>query len=415
MEYTCKETNKLLGIVLPIPYVMTDILIILDENNRLWYAPQKNTYLSFQLVEFTYDSENKVTTVQAASLGSVGQVKSLSHLKEKKDYYTIPTNEILNDVIDCDYIIEWGWSSLYIIGYLRKDFNRSSGFVFYDYDPIPYDIIDERHYHYIAHDVNIIKKRYFFIDYTHKTYREITSKFVDVIEHVFTNMTNHDFTLPYDWQNVFQGTTCSISDFVKEIKSICDFILDFNPYDIFESFRMRRVFSSKSHIDIFGETWTEKISYDSISMEYHDIYLNKWFPFPTGTEDGAEIYESQENKIKGNAYSEYSIQEHFDSLIRPYFNCLLDRFEKIKSGEIKYKPYTFFPEYFKIKEVYKLFNIRLKDIPRTHLFRLSPMYAENSDSYDDSQLKAFEKELINAIDYFNEYDRLSKTSENNNK
>ena len=162
MKYSCKETNNRLGIILPIPYIMTEIYVILDENNRLWHAPKSvadGSIESFGLVQFSYEGENQVTFIKALK-GYNAQVRKFRDLEEISNSI-IPTDEIGG--VDFNYlsIIDWQGGPLYICGYLLSDydFSYNRGLFSRQYD-------------------NILKKRYFLTDYSNKSYRELTGDFI---------------------------------------------------------------------------------------------------------------------------------------------------------------------------------------------------------------------------------------------
>ncbi len=318
MSYTESfETKSRLGILLPMPEnIAKHFLLILDENNKLWYSDFKvvdniSEIKPFCVVFFRFDDNNKITYIWAIDNPSWYEgIKCISLYKIRSVDFSFE---------DYKY---WEYGryqegGIAIVGYKKEN----------------------------AEDYSI--KRYFIIDSKEQSFHELPKAFGEFINKRYNNI---EQTFPVQ------------ANVINEIYNI---VKNFNPYEVFESYKIEINYWTHSRPgkeDYYYE-------YKSYSIKYIDDYLEKWFKnyritlhkdsgFTAFFErvNPYERFYNEENEAKEKAYREYNKQEHFDCLMKNHYSQILSHISEIMSDKFEYTSFEWLPEDIQIKKAYWHFN-----------------------------------------------------------
>lgn len=199
-----------------------------------------------------------------------------------------------------------------------------------------------------------IGSKSFFIDCNNCVYHELSSDFTSYIKER-TSFERRD-----------------LIDFLLfnplEIERIYDLVQNFNPYLVFESYKIQIEYKHMYHylvVDPYKE-------YDSIgrfktySISYFDEYLAKWFTIrenlldkktisdyePFKMDDFGNRFIEEENKAKAKAYAEYNQNEHFECLMQKQYRHIYKHVSLIKKKKTVYPQYKWLPSDMNIRNVY---------------------------------------------------------------
>lgn len=327
-----KENNLNIGIGVSIPNdsCFSDIWgLILDNTNKLWYYDSEKEYSMkrvglFQIVLFI-KNDNYVATNLIPCPRKLPEIDKISRLFFEgkgalSNLLNIPYNDIKNTSYGFDEI-------------------KYSNFGHYKLASISA-------FHYIQkkspHDKHT---RYFLKDDKNEKYTEVSDDLVKLLDNGIQGDENIKF--PIDG---------------KTIKRICDLVRDFNPYEVFESYKIEIEHEHVNRVgrdDYFHE-------YKSYSIKYLDDYLKKWFcekkielAFDSGYTSSFtptipyERFYKEENEAKAKAYQQYSKAEHLDCLLKKHYIDIFMYQKKLESQTVEYAKYEWLPNSIMIEAVYK--------------------------------------------------------------
>lgn len=349
-----------IGIILPLPYEISEyFVVILDENNSLRYASidlltYKTIYKSFQLVLFCIDDKQKICSIDECPQEFVHTRK-----KDLEDLQFYTTGSISYDEV-CN--VEYDFEEVKIRN-LYNEHRRAITLI-----------------EYLSKDSDeVIGERWFLENYADSSFRELTSQTIEILKYWIACSSK--------WEIPVDGNS---------IKSICDNVTNFNPYEVFESYRIE--ITHKRETRVGREDYYEENK--SYSISYFDNYLSKWFNDGDYTlhwetsETNFDVvnpyqrFIEEEEAAKKKAYAEYNQQEHFDFLISEFFSILKKRMESIESGRLKYSPYKWFPAHLRVKDAYACLHMYLrKSKEAVNVYYSGP----------DSVLSIYERYLLYAI------------------
>lgn len=340
MYIKTKDAESRLGIVLPIPKFIADkFIVILDEDNKLWYAKNEvvenfRTVKDFGIVFFRWDEENKISYVWYI---------------DKPWYYNgnnfgseIPPAEIESISFRYSQTKKWGEARY-----------KQGGIIIVGYGE------------YFADDYP--HKRYFLIDDLNHTYHETNDAFGKFIEKSKDFSSRKRMMLPIDG---------------NKIKEVYETILNFNPYDVFESYTIEIEYHTQSRIGKDNYYY----EYKSYSINYIDAYLEQWFKKCKSLlykdsgytsnfahENPYQRFFDEENEAKSKAYAEYNRQEHFDCLMTQVYEQIQSHLLKISTSDSHSPSLDWFPEGVHIKRAYFCLNNNLSKI-KNYLPYSTPNY-----------------------------------------
>lgn len=425
MSFDKEDTNIRLGVILPTYYtskIITDVILILDENNILWQAPKSVidsspssddlfwepkmkikphplSFDDFELVYFKYEESGFRSYKDDFNVWKYQTLYDITYINDFNDlhrrntgyirtvdkygdpYSPIPVKEINNVDFKYSRCVVWKVDPLMVIGYLREDYTLHNS--------------DDYSRKFAFPDDDIIHKRYFILDNDEGAYREITSRFIEVINQ-------------FNDSNNFMRTELPISNWtLTQLKEIIEKVTSFNPYEAFESFRIKDGSSTVLHTDFFGNKITDNYTYKTYSMSFFDDYMNNWFPSPTirqsdGFDDHGAYrldwgdkdfhrYGEEENQKKERAYAEYNKQEHFDCLMYFVYRDLKKVIDNSLSKKVRHQQFRCLSDYLKIKNVYYLLNMYL---PSLKGYRMTEKeYKEKLEDKLDDIIEQINKEL----------------------
>lgn len=287
--------------------IFNNYLLILDENYQLWYAEKWTNHIpSNQIVCFLGGDNFKALEVKMLPNNLTYQEKRggcFDDRDDNKGINGISYNEIKNVLNGFDSVEVY-------CGELCAE-NTIIGL------------------HYIKDDVNIFN-RYFITDEKNKTYQELNEATVSLYDSALERNDTNNEIFPID---------------IDKVSSIYNFVSNFNPYEVFESYRVELYHNHQSRVG-WGDYFFECKKY---SIEYHDEYLARWFnnnevkfnPQSGYTSDlnhtmPHERLFDEENEAKSKAYAEYSRLEHFDTLMSSFYSSIQSHLKRIGYSYYQY-------------------------------------------------------------------------------
>ena len=265
--------------------------LILDEDNKIWYSDNDKEYQMKRIPMFR---------MVLFAKGDNYKAKSINLCPTKLQY----VNKIHRVFFESDEPL----TSLLDIPY--KEINNSS----LNYEELAY--YNFGHYklysitaiHYLAKDSTDLGSRFFLKDDRNMQYTEISNALVGLLDKGYYGGENIKY--PIDG---------------KSIQSICSLVENFNPYEVFESYKVE---IEHKHVSRVGRD-DHFFEYKSYSIKYIDEYLKRWFSekkIQLAFDSGYSSYfsptipykrfYSEENDAKVRAYKEYSKLEHLDCLLK---------------------------------------------------------------------------------------------------
>lgn len=313
--------------------IFDNYLLILDEDNQLWYAEKwANHITTNQMVCFIGGDNYKALDVKLLPNSLTYQGKHYEGNidgNDKKGINGISNKEIRNVLNGFDFVEVYCGSC--------QAQNSIIGL------------------HYIKDDIALFN-RYFITDERNKAYKEFNEATVSLYDLALERNDTNNEIYPID---------------IDKASSIYSFVSNFNPYEVFESYRVEFVQNNQSRVG-WGDSFFECKKY---SIKYHDDYLSRWFKKTEVIFNPQEGHSSslnhaasrvrlfnEENEAKSKAYAEYSRQEHFDTLMSSFYNSIQSHLKKIGNRYYQYPktihqyPKTIFhhndADEIKIKEAY---------------------------------------------------------------
>lgn len=345
MEFSKTLTTTVrIGLVLPTNILCEAYFIfILDENNKLWYADRKDILndgecLDFRLVYFRENNDKDEELRNCASSILYGvpihkhkakNIKVCNYLKHTKK------------ISICHY----NGNEYY--GIRREDFYAKS-------EPIDISISHGGWYNEcgivtfsLSHSSGKKEKRMFVIDEISKTYRLLNIETGRIFDKLLNEKKNTHLII--DWNEVY---------------NIYKTVLNFNPYEVFESYRIEIEHYVQSRIGKDNYYFEYKTYY----IKYIDEYLKKWFlkkkevlytdsgyTSNFGEVNPYKRYVDEENVAKKTAYKEYSKLEHFDYLMHQYYKTINDHINNQCANSAKV-PYKWIDDDLHLKKAYACLN-----------------------------------------------------------
>lgn len=337
--YNQLYSNCLSGVILPFSAAsMEGYIIILDENNRLWYAKSdlivknKNYDIEqFSLVFFRYDDNQNITSIYPFIrnyLCSTSPYPSDLRINQEEVFNVVDSYQIIKDF---------------------KSINAKSLSLHLEGEIVILDYLNDAN--------EVVTTRGFFKDHKNRSYHELSNRFIAFIKHrcKITMADIKDFLL-------FDPTT---------ITRIYDLVQNFNPYEVFESYTIQITYETvRAKRDYRNDHLYE---YKSYSISYIDEYLEKWFEdnccilrHVEGDIQSFSIkntykrFYDEERRAKERAYSEYSQQEHFDCLMKSYYKNIIEHIARTGSESFNYIGYEWMPESMNIRKAYFYLNSRFE-------------------------------------------------------
>ena len=347
--------------------IFDNYLLILDEDNKLWYAEKRDNYItSNQMVCFLGGDNYKALDVKLLPNKLTYQGKRdgcFIDRDDKKGMNGISNNEILNVLTGFDSV------EVYSGGWYAQNTIISL--------------------HYIKDDMNMFN-RYFITDEKAQTYREFNEASASLYDSALEKSDTNNDICPID---------------IEKASSIYNFVSSFNPYEVFESYRVEIVYNHQSRVgrdDYFFE-------YKKYSIKYHDEYLARWFKneevklsFQSGYTSHFnptvpyERFFDEENEAKSRAYAEYSRLEHFDTLMSSFYCSIQSHLKRIGNSYFKY-PKTIFHhddiDEIDIKKAYSWLYQNIT-IPLKNYYFIKPKTSQ-------SQEQRYEEIIIDALKGYN--------------
>ena len=168
----------------------------------------------------------------------------------------------------------------------------------------------------------------------------------------------------------------------NKIMEIYNTILNFNPYDVFESYTIEIEHQTQSRIGKDNYSY----EYKSYNIKYIDSYLERWFKKCKSLlykdsgytsnfehENPYQRFFEEENEAKIKAYAEYNRQEHFDCLMSHLYQQIKSHILLISSSEPHYTTFDWFPEDVHIKRAFFCLNNSLSKL-KNYLPFTTPNY-----------------------------------------
>jgi hypothetical protein len=377
MDYSKTLTPTVrVGLVLPTNLSCeTYFIFILDANNRLWYADRKDIFndgecIDFRIVYFRENNDEDEELRNCASSILYGvpihkhkakNIKACHYLEHvenisfdhycENDFYGIRREDIFEKSESFNFCISHGgWYNECGIVTFSLSLSESS---------------DEK------------VKRMYVIDKISKTYRLLNIETGRIFDKLLNERT--DTHLIIDWDEVY---------------NIYKTVSNFNPYEVFESYRIEIEHYVQSRIGKDNYYYEYKTYY----IKYIDEYLKKWFLkkkellyTDSGyTSNFVEVnpykrFVDEEYVAKEIAYKEYSKFEHFDSLMRQYYKTLYEHINSIYSNSARV-PYKWIDDELHLKKAYACLN---------------SLWGHAVDSYIPRQKKDFESSIESGLIKFN--------------
>lgn len=328
-----QENSARMGIAINTSNLFEHFTLVLDTNNDLWYADNedKSNFLyhfeEFQLVLFEMGENHKAFDVRPLPSGYEKDKFQNSWKIEDRDSANIDFPIISNLYPECPYIsyLMHGWyqsNDIYIIRFLlEQDLEKT------------------------------LSTRYFIFDYFTQTTREFTKNEIILFNSWLEKREQPDF--PIDGE---------------EVQKICETVKNFNPYEVFESYSItighRRITNvgkdddeydckcySLKYFDKYLSKWFENYEYD-LRIEDYRRYSGTPFAPVNFTKHSPKRFYDEEEQAKKKAYAEYSKMEHFDCLMKEYYDNVLKHIEDIKKENFKYTSFFWLPDYLNMDKVY---------------------------------------------------------------
>jgi len=348
--------------------IFNDYMLIIDDDNCLWYSDRSfEEVKANQFICFRKGENNKALEISIIpyNLHYNGSIPKYFLIKDIRDGNVkgIPYKDILTIDTEYDTVASssWGW-----------------------YEKFSFIALN-----YISNNVNILN-RYFICDESTKTYRELSGAIASFYESSIYSIKSESDILPFN---------------LDLAVSINDIVNNFNPYEIFESYRVEIDYYHQSRVgkdDYFFE-------YKKYSIKYFDEYLSRWFKnekIELNRECGYtshfepsipyERFYGEEVAAKRKAYAEYSKLEHYDCLMQSIYQSIKKHYLNIYSGEFVYNRTMWIPD--------DLDEIRIKDVyywiyetisrPLSNIYFVRP-------SFGQTQAERYEEILIDSINRFN--------------
>jgi hypothetical protein len=342
------RTNKPtvhIGVVLPTNIMCENFYIFfLDDNNKLWYADRKDIVndgecLDFRIVYFQENNDEDEELRNCAS--SILYGPPIHKHKAKKIKVCKFLNHASNVQIDENY-------DNYIYDIKREDLDLakdnklahlSYGGWYKEYGIVAFSLSS-------SEDSDENKIELFVVDEISMTYRKLNPKTTPIFFHLIND----------------RKTDCLVTDW-DSIHEIYKTVCEFNPYEVFESYRIEIEHYVQSRIGKDNYYYEYKTYY----IKYIDEYLKKWFykkkeqlHFDSGyTSHFREVnpykrFFEEEEKAKNTAYKEYSKIEHFDYLMRHYYEIIKEHIDNLNN--ITKMQYEWIDEELHIKDAYGCLN-----------------------------------------------------------
>lgn len=346
--------------------IFSNYVLIIDEDNKLWYCERKtDTIKTNQIVCFRKGENYKALEVNVLpkTLAYIGERHKVFLIEEDEiGIKGIPNNEILDVKMDFDSVRTYhsGWYGQYGI------------------------IVS----HYFKDECNVWN-RFFVYDEKAKTYREFSAAAASLYGDYLTNNNGLD-KYPLD---------------TDKASSIYRIVSNFNPYEVFESYRVEIDYYHQSRVgrdDYFFE-------YKKYSIKYYDEYLAQWFKndsIKLNTQSGYtshfepsipyERFYQEENEAKAKAYAEYSSLEHFDCLMNTLYKSIQNHLKEIETSSYVYPKNIRLqddPDEINIRKVYSWLYENISKPLRNYHF-IAP-------KSNQSQKERYEEIIIDALRKYN--------------
>lgn len=347
MEFTkALSPTVRIGLVLPTNILCEAYFIfILDENNKLWYADRKDILndgecIDFRIVYFheKIDEDEELCNCASSILYGVPihkhkakNIKVCNYLKHAEkirlDHYC--ENEFYG-IHREDFHVETESNNVSIS---HGGWYKECGIVTFSLS--------------LSDSSGGEEKRMFVIDEISNTYRLINNKTSRIFDQILHEKRNNYLII--DWDEVY--------NIYKTVSS-------FNPYEVFESYRIEIEHYVQSRIGKDNYYY----EYKTYFIKYIDDYLKKWFfkkkevlhtdsGYTSNFKTVNQYYRfiEEENAAKKTAYEEYSKIEHFDYLMRQYYKTINEHIINQCSNSSKV-PYKWINDDLHLKKAYACLN-----------------------------------------------------------
>lgn len=347
MEFSKTLTPTVrIGLVLPTNILCEAYFIfILDENNKLWYADRKDILndgecLDYRIVYFheNNDEDEELRNCASSILYGVPIHKHKAKNIKVCNYLKYVENLSLDHYCGKDFY-----------GIRREDFYEktesnsvciSHGGWFKECGIVTFSFS-------LSESSDEKVKKMFVIDEISKTYRLLNFETGRIFDQLLNEKRNN--YLITDWDEVY---------------SIYKTVSTFNPYEVFESYRIEIEHYVQSRIGRDNYYY----EYKTYFIKYIDEYLKKWFfkkkevlysdsgyTSNFGKVNPYKRFVEEEDAAKNTAYREYNKIEHFDCLMRQYYKTINEHINNQCTNSAKV-PYKWIGDDLHLKKAYACLN-----------------------------------------------------------